>query len=83
MQFSTSYGKIKKTKQNRIAKKILKNKRTSGGITISDLKLYNSDKNCAVLVQNRHLDQWNGIKDPEINPHIYGHLIFDKEDKAI
>jgi hypothetical protein len=73
-------------KKPRIVKTLLKDKRTSGEITMPDLKLYYR----TILIQtawywyiDRQVHQWNRIDDPEMNPHTYGHLIFDKEAKTI
>jgi hypothetical protein len=76
-------------KKPRIVKTILNNKRTSRGITTPDLKLYyraivGEKKNPAwYWYSDRQVDQWNRIEDPEMNPHISGHLIFDKGAKTI
>ena len=40
-------------------------------------------KDSMVLAQNRHIDQWNRIENPEMDPQLFEQLIFSKAGKSI
>ena len=51
-----------------------------------DLKLYYRAivmKTAWYWYSDSQVDQWNRIEDPEMNPHTYSNLIFDKGAKTI
>ena len=67
-----------------LKKEKLKKENGAGGIRLPYFRLCYK----ATLIKTKHteninIDQWNMVESLRINPHTYGHLIYDKGGKNI